>query len=128
MTSDEVKGVFEECGRVIQVYLLRGFAFVEYDNRSDAENAMKRFNLTQVRGKTIRLDWDVSLREKFGDSSRSSSSLSATAFRDHANNANAHSDSAGTAGVFESDGVRNVVAGSELTTPAVSVGDVDAPM
>jgi RNA recognition motif-containing protein len=42
----------------------KGFAFVEFENRRDAEDALRKFDREVVRGRSLRLDWDLSYDQK----------------------------------------------------------------
>ncbi|KAG1471626.1 hypothetical protein G6F56_002016 [Rhizopus delemar] len=42
----------------------KGFAFVEFDQRHDAEDAFNKFDGFSVEGRRLRLDWDIGLSKK----------------------------------------------------------------
>ncbi|EGG15976.1 RNA-binding region RNP-1 domain-containing protein [Cavenderia fasciculata] len=42
----------------------RGFAFIEFENKADADEAYKTYSTTDVDGRKLRLDWDVGLNKK----------------------------------------------------------------
>ncbi|KAH3757971.1 hypothetical protein Pelo_10265 [Pelomyxa schiedti] len=42
----------------------RGYAFVDFEDRRDAEDAFERYNGYEISGRRLRLDWDVGLPKK----------------------------------------------------------------
>lgn len=42
----------------------KGYAFVHYSERKEAEEAMERFKGLVFQGKTVSLDWDIGLETK----------------------------------------------------------------
>jgi len=42
----------------------RGYAFVEYDRRVDAEDAMSRWKGQDLDGRRLRMDWDIGKEKK----------------------------------------------------------------
>jgi RNA recognition motif-containing protein len=73
--------MFERYGRLRKVTVQidhytgrnKGFAFVEFEDRRDAEDAFDKYNGTNVEGRRLKLDWDIGLgkkdqhrREKYG--------------------------------------------------------------
>ena len=44
----------------------RGFCFVEFEERRDAEDAMQKYQGHAVEGRELRIDWDVGSDRKFG--------------------------------------------------------------
>jgi len=68
----DVAEYFERCGRVAHITVginkrtgqSKGYAFVEYEDRRDAEDAYERFNGYSLEGRRLRLDWDVGLDKK----------------------------------------------------------------
>jgi RNA recognition motif-containing protein len=42
----------------------RGYAFVEFDTRHDAENAYDYFQGYMLDGRRLRLDWDIGIDRK----------------------------------------------------------------
>jgi len=42
----------------------KGYAFVEYEDRRDAEEAFQRFQGFTLEGRKLRLDWDVGIDKK----------------------------------------------------------------
>ncbi|KYQ88887.1 hypothetical protein DLAC_10696 [Tieghemostelium lacteum] len=42
----------------------RGYAFVEYENKEDANNAFQVFQTQEVEGRRLRLDWDLGIDAK----------------------------------------------------------------
>ncbi|KAL7715889.1 Nuclear cap-binding protein subunit 2 [Entamoeba marina] len=64
-TDKQLMQLFSTCGRVKTVIMgvdERGeqceFCFVEFETREEATLALKTYNLTQIDGKFIRMDWD----------------------------------------------------------------------
>ncbi|KAL6064715.1 RNP-1 like protein RNA-binding protein [Balamuthia mandrillaris] len=63
---------FERCGPIRQVTVgynkrtgqSKGYAFVEYEHRRDAEDAYERYNGYNLDGRRLRIDWDVGLNRK----------------------------------------------------------------
>jgi transformer-2 protein len=45
----------------------RGFGFVEFEERRDAEDAMEKYQGYPVEGRQLRLDWDVGAERKAGN-------------------------------------------------------------
>ena len=68
----DVSEMFERYGRIRKVTVPmdrftrrnRGFAFVEYEDRRDAEDAFHKFNDYQIEGRRLRCDWDVGMDKK----------------------------------------------------------------
>jgi len=60
-TEDDVRQAFEQFGAVSDVKIIkdretgrpRGFAFIEMKDGSEAANAIKELNLTQINGRSI---------------------------------------------------------------------------
>lgn len=42
----------------------KGYAFVEYEDRRDAEDAKEKYDGFVVSGRRLRLDWDVGVNKK----------------------------------------------------------------
>eukprot|EP01132_Coremiostelium_polycephalum_P007798 gene7798-9598_t len=51
----------------------KGYAFVEFENKSDANNAYHEYTTSDVDGRKLRLDWDVGIELKKGGQSGSGS-------------------------------------------------------
>ncbi|KAJ3091496.1 hypothetical protein HK102_000340 [Quaeritorhiza haematococci] len=70
--ESDVTEVFERYGRVKAVSVPfdrftgrnKGFAFVQYEDRRDAEDAMAKYDGTLVGGRRLKLDWDIGLDKK----------------------------------------------------------------
>lgn len=68
----DVSELFERYGRIRKVTVPmdrftrrnRGFAFVEFEDRRDAEDAFHKFNDYQIEGRRLRCDWDVGMDRK----------------------------------------------------------------
>jgi predicted RNA-binding Zn-ribbon protein involved in translation (DUF1610 family) len=69
-TVDEVREIFKDSKGLLTVQLAsdaggsRGFGFAEFDNRPDAEEAMKVLDGTEIRSRGIRLRWGQSAPTK----------------------------------------------------------------
>lgn len=63
--NDKVAAMFERYGRLksitvpmdINTNKNKGFAFVEFEDRRDAEDAFEKFDGFSVEGRRLRLDW-----------------------------------------------------------------------
>jgi RNA recognition motif-containing protein len=63
----DIVNLFERFGRLRSVSVPmdrytrrnRGFAFLEYEQRTDAEDAFNKYNGYEIEGRKLRLDWDV---------------------------------------------------------------------
>ena len=61
MSEDELREVFEECGNITSCKLIidrdtgrsKGFGFVEFESKEEAESAVEKFNNADVNGKTL---------------------------------------------------------------------------
>lgn len=68
----DVVNLFERFGRLRQVSVPidrytrrnRGFAFIEFEQRADAEDAFNKYNGYEMEGRKMRLDWDIGLSAK----------------------------------------------------------------
>jgi len=68
----DVAEVFERCGRIRNVTVgvnrrtgqSKGYAFVEFEDRRDAEDAFDKFDGYVIEGRRLRLDWDIGLERK----------------------------------------------------------------
>ena len=63
---------FERCGPIRNITVgfnrrtgqSKGYAFVEFEHRRDAEDAFDRYNGYDFDGRRLRIDWDVGLDKK----------------------------------------------------------------
>ncbi|CAG8846137.1 30103_t:CDS:2, partial [Racocetra persica] len=75
--EQDVADMFERYGRLRKVkeiyvnikidwkcYWMFSFAFVEFEDRRDAEDAFDKYNGTNVEGRRLKLDWDIGLSKK----------------------------------------------------------------
>ncbi|CAG8650137.1 17416_t:CDS:2 [Acaulospora morrowiae] len=70
--EQDVADMFERYGRLRKVTVQidhhtgrnKGFAFVEFEDRRDAEDAFDKYNGTNVEGRRLKLDWDIGLGKK----------------------------------------------------------------
>ncbi|KAF9971064.1 hypothetical protein BGZ73_006025, partial [Actinomortierella ambigua] len=70
--ESDVDEMFKRFGKINKVTVVldqytgrnKGFAFVEFDDRKDAEDAMEKFNGFDVDGRRLKLDWDIGLTKK----------------------------------------------------------------
>jgi len=68
----ELYDIMDRAGRVKNVHVgvnrrtgqSKGFAFVEFETKEDAEEAFKRFQDYELEGRRLRVDWDVGLENK----------------------------------------------------------------
>ena len=68
----DVYELFERYGRLRKVTVPidrftrrnRGYAFVEFEDKRDAEDAFHKFNDYQIEGRRLRCDWDVGMDKK----------------------------------------------------------------
>lgn len=68
----DVADYFERCGRIKNITVgvnprtgqSKGYAFVEFEDRRDAEDAYERFDNYSLEGRRLRLDWDIGLDRK----------------------------------------------------------------
>ncbi|KAF9428237.1 hypothetical protein BGZ94_002994 [Podila epigama] len=68
----EVEEMFKKFGTIIKVTVVidqytgrnKGFAFVEYEDRKAAEEAMEKYNGFDVEGRRLKIDWDIGLGKK----------------------------------------------------------------
>lgn len=64
--------MFKKFGPIVKVTVVidqytgrnKGFAFVEYEERKDAEEALEQYNGFDVQGRRLKLDWDIGLVKK----------------------------------------------------------------
>jgi len=76
----DVAEYFERCGRLRNVTVginrrtgqSKGHAFVEFEDRRDAEDAFERFQGYNLEGRRLRIDWDIGIDKKraFASTSR----------------------------------------------------------
>jgi len=82
MRERDLADYFSKCGRLRNVTVginkrtgqSKGYGFVEFEHRRDAEDAYERFNGYNIDGRRLRVDWDVGLDRKqnfFGGRGRS---------------------------------------------------------
>ncbi|CAG8486713.1 6338_t:CDS:2 [Paraglomus brasilianum] len=70
--EQDVADMFERYGRLRKVTVQidhytgrnKGFAFVEFEDRRDAEDAFDKYNGFTVEGRRLKLDWDIGLSKK----------------------------------------------------------------
>ncbi|KAJ3039832.1 hypothetical protein HDV00_011741 [Rhizophlyctis rosea] len=70
--DDDVKDLFDRCGRLANVKVPfdrytgrnKGFAFVTYEERRDAEDAKVKYDGFTIEGRRLKLDWDVGQEKK----------------------------------------------------------------
>ncbi|CAG8697633.1 1369_t:CDS:2 [Ambispora leptoticha] len=70
--EQDVADMFERYGRLRKVTVQldhytgrnKGFAFVEFEDRRDAEDAYDKYNGFSVEGRRLKLDWDIGLTKK----------------------------------------------------------------
>lgn len=68
----DVAAMFERYGRLKSITVPmdavtnknKGFAFIEFEDRRDAEDAFEKFDGFSVEGRRLRLDWDIGLSKK----------------------------------------------------------------
>jgi len=64
--------MFKKFGTIVKITVVldqytgrnKGFAFVEYEDRKNAEEAMEKYNGFDVEGRRLKLDWDIGLGKK----------------------------------------------------------------
>ncbi|KAI8368159.1 uncharacterized protein BYT42DRAFT_120120 [Radiomyces spectabilis] len=87
----DIASMFERYGRLAKVTVPmdaitgknKGFSFIEFEDRRDAEDAFDKFQGFSVEGRRLKLDWDIGLSKKdehrggvrAGDDTRSSRPL-----------------------------------------------------
>jgi arginine/serine-rich splicing factor 4/5/6 len=52
VSSDDIERFFHGYGRIVQIVLKRGYAFVELDNEKDADDAVRDLHGRQMDGMT----------------------------------------------------------------------------
>lgn len=83
-TESDIADMFEQYGRLKRITVPldnrthnnKGFAFVEFENRRDAEDAYDKYRGRTLGGRAIRIDWDVGKEKKFNNAERRNSSRS----------------------------------------------------
>ncbi|KAK3841337.1 MAG: hypothetical protein J3R72DRAFT_369243 [Linnemannia gamsii] len=68
----EVEEMFKKFGTIVKITVVldqytgrnKGFAFVEYEDRKNAEEAMEKYNGFDVEGRRLKMDWDIGLGKK----------------------------------------------------------------
>ncbi|KAI8340789.1 hypothetical protein BC941DRAFT_418185 [Chlamydoabsidia padenii] len=68
----DVAGMFDRYGKLVKITIPidavttknKGFAFVEFEERRDAQEAMDNFQGFSVEGRRLKLDWDIGLNKK----------------------------------------------------------------
>jgi RNA recognition motif-containing protein len=78
ITENDLIGLFAECGTVTSMSVRtnrqgKGYAFVHYKERKEAEEAMERYKGLVFQGKNVSLDWDIGLETKRKQKGRSRS-------------------------------------------------------
>ncbi|KAF9585889.1 hypothetical protein BGW38_000202 [Lunasporangiospora selenospora] len=82
----DVDDLFNKFGTIVKVTVVldqytgrnKGFAFVEFEVRKDAEEAMEKYNGFDVDGRRLKLDWDIGLGKKDIKPTRSSTQTTNT--------------------------------------------------
>merc|ERR1711937_73 len=67
---DDLYDLFRDIGKVIEVDIKTGFAFVEMEDRRDAEDAVKELNGSKIEGERISLEMSKGCRDKYRDFAR----------------------------------------------------------
>jgi len=68
----ELREYMEHCGRVKSVTVgvnthtgqSKGYGFVEFEDRKDAEEAVEKYNGMDIDGRKLRIDWDMVIDKK----------------------------------------------------------------
>ncbi|CAO3621732.1 unnamed protein product [Cunninghamella blakesleeana] len=68
----DVASLFDRYGKIVKVTIPidnittknKGFAFVEFEERRDAEEVFENFQGFNVEGRRLKLDWDIGLSKK----------------------------------------------------------------
>lgn len=55
-TEDDLKEAFEKYGKVVQHAIVRSYGFVHYENKEDAEKAIKELDDTEFKGSVIKVE------------------------------------------------------------------------
>ena len=54
-SEDDLKEAFEKYGKVVESSIVRNYAFVHYERKEDADNAIKELHETELKGNVIRV-------------------------------------------------------------------------
>lgn len=54
-SEDDLKEAFEKYGTIVEHAIVRNYAFVHFENKEDAENAIKELHETELKGNVIRV-------------------------------------------------------------------------
>ncbi|EPZ35075.1 Nucleotide-binding, alpha-beta plait domain-containing protein [Rozella allomycis CSF55] len=57
--------LFGKYGKIIKIKLLRGYAFIEYDQHEDAEEAYKKCHNVDLKGEKINVEWAKGRKREF---------------------------------------------------------------
>ncbi|KAG0296803.1 hypothetical protein BGZ98_000813 [Dissophora globulifera] len=68
----EIEDMFKKFGTIVKITVVldqytgrnKGFAFVEFEDRKNAEEAMEQYNGFAVEGRRLKMDWDIGLNKK----------------------------------------------------------------
>ena len=63
--EEDIKQTLGKAGPIVQVKLGKGYAFVEFETRQDAENALSLFHGKNWGGRILKLDYDAGEKAKF---------------------------------------------------------------
>ena len=71
-SEDDLKELFEKLGKLVNVAIPldrqtgrnKGFAFVEYEDRRDAEDAFQKYQGYQIQDRSLKIDWDIGREKK----------------------------------------------------------------
>jgi len=83
-TQSDIADMFEPYGRLKRITVPldnrthnnKGFAFIEFEDRRDAEDAYDKYKGCTLGGRAIRVDWDVGKEKKFNNAERRNTSRS----------------------------------------------------
>jgi arginine/serine-rich splicing factor 4/5/6 len=67
---DDLKDTFRDMGRIIEVDIKTGYAFIEFEERRDAEDACKELNGIKMEGERISVEMSKGCRDKYRDFAR----------------------------------------------------------
>ncbi|XP_051817168.1 RNA-binding protein 28 isoform X4 [Antechinus flavipes] len=78
-SEEDLKNLFAQFGAVLEVNIprkpdgkMRGFAFVQFKNLLEAGKALKGTNMTEIKGRTVAVDWAVA-KDKYNATQSSAS-------------------------------------------------------
>ncbi|XP_074124118.1 RNA-binding protein 28 isoform X4 [Sminthopsis crassicaudata] len=78
-SEDDLRNLFAQFGAVLEVNIprkpdgkMRGFAFVQFKNLLEAGKALKGTNMTEIKGRTVAVDWAVA-KDKYNATQSSAS-------------------------------------------------------